>query len=156
VTNSKIASGAVTGTKMNLNGVTAPSADTAATATTATNANNLGGQPASAYALATPLQETPATLENGWTNGSGFGNVSYAKDQFGIVRLFGAATSAEANDGAIFTLPPGDRPPYTIDVPAAFSFTADGVLPINTDGTVVPESSSTFFVDLEGITFAGP
>ena len=106
VTTAKIRNGAVTGAKLNLSGVTAPNGLHADTAGTATNV----------YAHAQALQPTSAFLENGWTTGPGFGVAGYAKDQFGIVHLFGAANITTATTNAVFTLPVGFRPGYNIDV----------------------------------------
>jgi hypothetical protein len=144
VTTRKIANGAVTSDKLNLNGVTVPNALHADTAGTATNP----------YARAQKLQPTSAFLENGWTTGTGFGVAGYAKDQFGVVHLFGAVSNATATANRIFTLPAGFRPGYDVDVSAPFSLVADGVLRINPDGTVVSANDPTSFVDLEGITFS--
>ncbi|MEA2159632.1 MAG: hypothetical protein QOD66_2012 [Solirubrobacteraceae bacterium] len=143
VTNRKIGNGAVTKAKLNVEGVTVPSALHADTAGTATNP----------YARAQKLQPTSAFLENGWTTGPGFGVAGYAKDQFGIVHLFGAVSIAPTTTNRIFTLPAGFRPGYNVEVAAAFPSHNVGVLQIHPDGTVNPLATTTF-VDLEGITFS--
>jgi hypothetical protein len=162
VTNKKIANGAVSGSKVNLstlgtvpNAGHAASADTANSANTAGNASNLGGQPASAYAHSTPLSPTPVTFQNGWTNSNGAGNVGFAKDQFGIVHLFGAAANSSSTQLTIFTLPVGDRPAYTVyeEVTIAGAPPARGIIEIGTDGMVFTFGFFTTFVDLEGVTF---
>jgi hypothetical protein len=142
VTTGKLKNGAVTKAKLNVAGVTVPNAVHADTAGTAINP----------YAHAQALQPTSVFLENGWATGATFGVVGYAKDQFGIVHLFGAATNGAGTTNRIFTLPAGFRPGYDIDVAAAFSAGTLGVVRINPDGTLNPETSATF-VDLEGITF---
>jgi hypothetical protein len=155
VTTAKIRNRAVTGTKLNLSGVTVPNAlhaITADSATNAANATNLNGQPSSAYAHAQALQPTSAFLENGWATSATFGVAGYAKDQFGIVHLFGAVSNGAGTTNRIFTLPAGFRPGYDVDVAVPFSLATIGVLRINPDGTVNPETSATF-ADLEGITF---
>ena len=143
VTTRKIGNGAVTKAKLNVAGVTVPNALHADTAGTATNP----------YAHAQKLQPTSAFLENGWTTGPGFGVAGYAKDQFGIVHLFGAVSIAAPTTNRIFTLPAGFRPGYNVEVAAAFPSHVVGVLQINPDGTVNPLANTTF-VDLEGITFS--
>jgi hypothetical protein len=144
VTTRKLRNGAVTKDKLNVAGVTVPNALHADTAGTATNP----------YAHAQALQPGSAFLENGWATGPGFGVDGYAKDQFGIVHLFGAVTNGAAGGttNRIFTLPAGFRPGYDIDVAVPFAFDKVGVLRINPDGTVNPETAASF-VDLEGITF---
>jgi len=185
VTGRKIARGAVTGSKIGKKAVTAskvnvtrfptvPSAthastaDSAKTATnavnarTATNAVNavnsaaLGGRAADAYALARTLQPTSAFLENGWSPSSGV--PGYAKDQFGIVHLFGSVQSATPTAGDLFTLPVGFRPGYTVDalVRSTASVVAPnpaGLLEIEANGSVSPRNGTTF-IELEGVTFA--
>jgi hypothetical protein len=165
VTTKKLQDGAVTGAKVNVahfptvpsavNANTAASATSATNASTASNATNLGGRAASTYALAATLQPTSAFMENGWSTASAdFGVAGFAKDQFGIVHLFGHAVITAPTTNAIFTLPVGSRPAYQIDVPAAFGAATVGVLRVNPDGTVIPFSAAASFVDLEGITFA--
>jgi hypothetical protein len=142
VTTAKLRNGAVTKVKLNVSGVTVPNAVHADTAGTATNP----------YAHAQALQPTSAFLENGWATGPGFGVAGYAKDQFGIVHLFGAVNTTTLTTNNIFTLPVGFRPGYNIDVSAAFAADTVGVLRIHPDGTLNP-TSSAIFVELEGITF---
>jgi hypothetical protein len=153
--NGHISSASVSHANTANSATSATNATNATNANTATNATQLGGQPASAYATATPLAITAATLQNSWTQASGFGATAqgFAKDQFGIVHLSGAVVHGTSSTTVIFTLPAGDRPAGDIDVPdAAFGGVA-GVLRINTDGTVQPIGTATAFVDLDGITF---
>ena len=176
VTSGKIANRAVTSPKINFSGFpTVPSAthaDTATSATTATNATNatnattatnaanaaeLGGRPAGAYSLARTLQPTSAFMQNGWytPSPSTYGVAGYAKDQFGVVHLFGeAAHNGGSTLQAIFTLPVGFRPAYRVvepvvelSIPPTF-----GVITIEPDGTVTPDYSD-INVDMEGVTF---
>jgi hypothetical protein len=133
---------------------TATSATSAAHAGSADNALALGGLGASAYARATPLVPTVATLENGWISTPEFGHPGIAKDQFGIVHLSGTAIqSGPATTSPIFVLPPAYRPSIQIDTPAAFSAGAAGIVRIEPTGTVLPISGNASFVELEGITF---
>ncbi|HLW94876.1 MAG TPA: hypothetical protein VKS25_05820 [Solirubrobacteraceae bacterium] len=172
ITSGKIANRAVTSPKINFSGFpTVPSAthaDTATSATTATNAKNaitatnasnaaeLGGRPAGDYSLTRTLQSTSAFTENGWYAVSPFtyGAPGYAKDQFGVVHLFGQAAHNGVTGQAMFTLPVGFRPAYRIlepvvemSIPPTF-----GVVEIDPDGTVTP-GYGEINVDVEGVTF---
>jgi hypothetical protein len=158
VTRAKIADRAVTGAKVNVSNFPAvPNARHANHADLASNSAELDGRPSSAYVLARTLHPTSAFLENGWSTGSSFGVAGYAKDQFGIVHLFGAADQNSGSPSAadLFTLPVGLRPAYTIDAVAHFGSTntPPGLLRISPDGSVSPDSGTTS-VELEGITFA--
>lgn len=133
----------------------ANTASEAAHAATATNADQLGNRPASGYATLTPLMPTPPTLENDWVSGpqSGVGAPGFAKDDSGIVHLFGDALQTEASTpSAIFTLPEGDRPAYRVTVPVRYQTALIGLLEIDPDGTVTPTDTTTE-VGLEGVTF---
>ncbi len=146
-----------TNAKNATNATNATNAKNATNATNASNAAELGGRAASAYALARTLQPTSAFIENGWFTGSplDYGVAGYAKDQFGIVHLFGAVAHNGIAAGTIFTLPVGDRPGYRIVVPVVVvpNPPSLGEIQIDTDGTIQPRDSYGF-VDLEGITFA--
>jgi len=176
VTSQKITNRAVTPPKINFSGFpTVPSAthaDTATSATTATNATNattatnatnaanaaeLGGRPAGAYSLARTLQPTSAFMQNGWytPSPSTYGVAGYAKDQFGVVHLFGeAAHNGGSTLQAIFTLPVGFRPAYQVvepvvelSIPPTF-----GAIEIDPDGTVTARTGN-IEPDMEGVTF---
>ena len=176
VTSRKIANRAVTPPKINFSGFpTVPSAthaDTATSATTATNATNatnattatnaanaaeLGGRPAAAYSLARTLQPTSAFMQNGWytPSPSTYGVAGYAKDQFGVVHLFGeAAHNGGSTMQAIFTLPVGFRPAYRVvepvvelSIPPSF-----GAIEIDPDGSVTARTGN-IEPDMEGVTF---
>jgi hypothetical protein len=185
VTSGKIANRAVTSPKINFSGFpTVPSAthaDTATSATTATNATKatkatnatnattatnatnasnaaeLGGRPAGAYALARTLQPTSAFMQNGWytPSPSTYGVAGYAKDQFGVVHLFGeAAHNGGSTLQAIFTLPVGFRPAYRVvepvvelSIPPSF-----GAIEIDPDGSVTARTGN-IEPDMEGVTF---
>ena len=173
VTSGKLANRAVTSPKINFSGfptvpsathadtatsaTTATNATNATTATNATNAANLGGRPAGAYALARTLQPTSAFMQNGWytPSPSTYGVVGYAKDQFGVVHLFGeAAHGGGSTLDPIFTLPVGFRPAYRVVEPVAElsippSF---GAIEIDPDGTVTARTGN-IEPDLEGVTF---
>jgi hypothetical protein len=146
-----------TNAKNATNATNATNAKNATNATNASNAAELGGRAASAYALARTLQPTSAFIENGWFTGPplDYGVAGYAKDQFGIVHLFGAVAHNGIAAGTIFTLPVGDRPGYRVVVPVVVVSNPPslGVIQIDTDGTVAPNNGYGF-VDLEGITFA--
>jgi hypothetical protein len=149
VTSKKIANGAVTGAKVNLGSLgTVPNA---AHAAAADNASQLGGQPASAYARSTPLTPTAATLLNGWTIADST-TPGYAKDQFGIVHLFGHVGHTPASQATVFTLPPGFRPAQYVDAPAAVEGGV-AVLTIESNGDVHLLIAPHTFIDLEGVTF---
>lgn len=178
ITSDKIADGAVGGAQVNTatlgtvptavsaaTSVSATSATTAVSATNAVNATNatnavnatnasaLDGQPASAYAKATPLALTAATLTNGWTNESGFGLASYAKDQFGVVRLSGTVSHDPNTSEALFTLPAGYRPAHiTLLVVPINAKDKVGLLRIDPNGVVTPGDRANF-ISLNGISF---
>jgi hypothetical protein len=157
VTRTKIANHAVTGAKVNVSNFPAvPNARHADHAGLASNSAELDGRPSSAYALVRTLHPTSAFLENGWSTSSP-GVAGYAKDQFGIVHLFGAADQNSGSPSAadLFTLPAGLRPAYAIDtvVHVGGINTPPGLLHISPDGSVSPDNGTTF-VELEGITFA--
>ena len=176
ITSGKIANRAVTSPKINFSGFpTVPSAahaDTATSATTAMNATNattatnatnasnaaeLGGRPAGAYTLARTLQPTSAFMQNGWytPSPSTYGVAGYAKDQFGVVHLFGeAAHNGGATLQAIFTLPVGFRPAYRVVEPVVeLSFPPSfGAIEIDPDGSVTARTGN-IEPDMEGVTF---
>jgi len=94
-------------------------------ATNANNATNLGGQPPSAYALATsePYHtvggpgEPP--FQNGWTNFSPtFSSAAFYRDSLGVVHLKGTL-SGGASGTVAFTLPAGYRPALELFMPLA-------------------------------------
>ena len=152
VTKPKIASGAVTGTKVNVSNFPAvPSARHA------DDASHLGGRAARSYALASTLHPTSAFLENGWQTVELYGVAGYAKDQFGIVHLFGFASNADTSAKTIFTLPAGDRPAYRVLEVVRIGNTINpplsGLLEIDTDGTV-SAYTATQQIGLEGVTFS--
>lgn len=174
----QLKNGAVTGPKVKLsslgtvpsatnaataqNAVNAQHAASAATAGTATNAahadsagdaSSLGGLTPDAYARAGSLAVISPTLEHGWHFTEVFGAPGFAKDQFGIVHLFGNVSHTGASAEPAFTLPPGYRPGYEVDVPASFSTGTVGVVHIGPSGNVMPFSSSASFIELEGISF---
>ena len=176
ITSGKIANRAVTSPKINFSGfptvpsathadtatsaTTATNATTATTATTATNAANaaeLGGRPAAIYALARTLQPTSAFMQNGWyvPYPSTYGVVGYAKDQFGVVHLFGeAAHNGGSTIQPIFTLPVGFRPAYRVVEPVAeLSIPPTfGAIEIDPDGSVTARTGN-IEPDMEGVTF---
>jgi hypothetical protein len=151
VTKPKIANGAVTGTKVNFSNFPAvPSARHA------DDASQLGGRAARSYALARTLHPTSAFLEHGWYNAGSYGVAGYAKDQFGIVHLFGSAYNNTTSGSTIFTLPVGDRPAYRVREVVTFGNGISepfGLLEIDTDGTV-SAYTGTKQIGLEGVTFS--
>ena len=110
-----------------------------------------------------------------WSNIAGPGsNITYYKDQIGMVHLFGTALCAPLlaggcqvpQAGVIFTLPPGYRPPQTLDLPVVSGNSAnpsgeifiygngsgsDGEILVHADNA--PGGASTIVLD--GITYPG-
>lgn len=147
VTTKKLHNGAVTGKKLNLTGVTAPNA------AHATNASELGGQSASAYALASQPGFTDATLISGYTNyGNGFSTAGYMKDTLGFVHLTGSM-NCPSGERTAFTLPAGDRPPFNVSFPIEVGGGATGQGAVLTDGSVELGLSSATTCSINGMTF---
>ena len=110
-----------------------------------------------------------------WSNVAGpNSNISFYKDQVGMVHLFGTALCAPLiaggcqtpQAGVIFTLPPGYRPPQTLDIPVVSGNSAnplgeiylygngsgsDGEILVHADNA--PGGASTIVLD--NITYPG-
>ncbi len=155
VTGSKIRDAAITGAKIKLGTLgSVPSASQALHASAADNATRLGGNPASAYALADQSAYTQTALQPGYTNfGNGYAPIGYLKDTVGFVHLHGTM-NCESGTSVAFTLPAGYRP-------ATWLLSSIGLAPPGTTGRVdiAPNgniwitSSASAVCGLDGITF---
>jgi hypothetical protein len=156
VTTKKLRNGAVTAKKLNLTGVRVPNAvhaNSATNATNATNASELGGQSASAYALAGQPGFTDATLNSGVSNyGNGFTTAGYMKDTLGFVHLKGTM-NCPSGEFIAFTLPAGERPPTNVAFPISVGGGATGSGAVLTDGSVDLGVSSATTCAIDGMTF---
>ncbi len=85
------------------------------------------------------------------------GEVSYARDAFGIVHLHGVAVNCSAPNDLVFTLPPGFRPKNNPIFPGLdYNNPALNQITINTDGDVFvyPVAGGRSVIpSLEGVTF---
>lgn len=94
--------------------------------------------------------EPPFT--NSWVNfGSGTGFAGFWKDPFGIVHLQGAIKSGTLTASA-FTLPVGSRPGFQCNFPT-ISNSALGYVHVESNGQVVPQSGSSVWFSLDGLSF---
>jgi hypothetical protein len=140
ISTAKLKNRAVTKAKLNLSGVTVPAARRATTASSATNAGHAATADNATTAAHASSADTAATaqaltapepvrlvgaagepgFQNSWINHGGSADepAGFYKDQEGIVHLQGQVVDGS---GAIFQLPPGDRPDSgkILRVPAA-------------------------------------
>lgn len=83
---------------------------------------------------------TAVTFQNSWANLAGFSSAGYRKDPLGYVHVRGVI-NAGTPDVAAFTLPAGYRPGGKLAFAGGGGATPSTY--VNTDGTVVPNSSNT-------------
>lgn len=98
-----------------------------------------------------PAPFTPVVLQNGWTQGSRA--IGYKKLSDGTVELRGVLSGGSTNITA-FQMPGGYRPAQALRVPIVHEIgNTLGVLLINTDGSVVPQTLTGGTVTLDGVRF---
>jgi hypothetical protein len=127
------------------------------------NAANLGGQPASAYALADSeayhLIGTPGepAFENGWSNfAAAYSKAAFYIDSMDVVHLRGSIQAA-ASGTIAFTLPAGYRPSENLFLPMAGGGPEAANLIINADGTVEPTcDTDPCTAGIDGLSFRVP
>ncbi len=103
---------------------------------------------------------TPLSFGNGWANyGSGYGAVSYRKDQLGRVHLRGLATRTAGlpeKDSVIGTLPPATHAPPNRAIFQANGGTKDSRIDVLPNGQILwieGTPAEKDFTSFEGISF---